>query len=123
MMALEIVKRWLSENQEGVVTIVVPTKVLMHQWLTELASKLNVPTDEIGWAGGGHKDSFTEGRRVLVSIVNSAVKDDYLGAELEAVGNPEHLLVADECHRYTGDTFSNIFAYPRTASLGLSLSE
>lgn len=120
VMALDIIKRWLSENLDGVVTVIVPTKVLMHQWLTELSSKLNVPVEELGWAGGGHKDAFTDGRRVLVSIVNSAVKDDYLEEALDTAGNPEHLLVADECHRYTGDTFSNIFSYPRTASLGLS---
>lgn len=120
VMALEVIRRWLDENPEGVVTVVVPTRVLMQQWLTELRSKLQVPTDEIGWAGGGHKDSFEDGRRILVSIVNSSVKDDYLGEELAKADNPPHLLIADECHRYTGDKFSNIFSYPRVASLGLS---
>lgn len=120
VMALEIIRRWLDRNPNGVVTVVVPTRVLMHQWLTELASKLNVPSGDLGWAGGGHKDSFSDGRRILVSIVNSAVKDDYLGAELREAGSPPHLLVADECHRYTGEVFSNIFEYPRTDSLGLS---
>jgi superfamily II DNA or RNA helicase len=60
------------------------------------------------------------GRRILVAIVNSAVKGGYLGEQLEAADDPPHLLVADECHRYTGETFSNVFTYPRTASLGLS---
>jgi len=120
IMALEVVRQWLKENPNGVVTVIVPTKVLMHQWLTELASKLNVPADEIGWAGGGHKDGFEEGRRILVSIVNSAVKEDYLAERLSAAEDPPHLLVADECHRYTGEVFSNIFNYPRTAALGLS---
>lgn len=120
VMALAVIRQWLDRNPDGVVTVVVPTKVLMHQWLTELASKLNVPIEDVGWAGGGHKDSFSDGRRILVSIVNSAVKDDYLGEELHAAESPQHLLVADECHRYTGDVFSNIFKYPRTASLGLS---
>ncbi|GAB7012966.1 DEAD/DEAH box helicase [Halolamina salina] len=120
VMALEVVRRWLQQSDEDrVVTVVVPTKVLMHQWLTELVSTLNVPIDDIGWAGGGTKHNF-EDCKILVSIVNSAVKDDYLGNALEAVGTPEHLLIADECHRYTGDKFSNIFTYPRAASLGLS---
>lgn len=119
VMALEVIRKWLEEDDDRVATVVVPTKVLMHQWLTELVSTLNVPIEDIGWAGGGHKDEF-EDCRIIVSIVNSAVKDDYLGQTLERAGTPEHLLVADECHRYTGDKFSNIFSYPRTASLGLS---
>lgn len=120
VMALEVIRRWLNQNPNGVVTVLVPTKVLMHQWLTELASKLNIPIKELGWAGGGHKDSFEEGRRVLVSIINSAVKDDYLAESLSAAGNPPHLLIADECHRYTGEVFSNVFEYSRTSALGLS---
>ncbi|MDL0134056.1 DEAD/DEAH box helicase [Halobacterium salinarum] len=120
VMALEVVRRWLAEHPDGVVTILVPTKVLMHQWLEELVEKLNVPADDVGWAGGGHKDGFEDDHRILVSIVNSAVKDNFLGDSLATTGVEEHLLVADECHRYTGETFSNVFEYPRTASLGLS---
>jgi superfamily II DNA or RNA helicase len=120
VMALEVIRNWLDEHPDGVITVVVPTKVLMRQWLEELVEKLNVPAGDVGWAGGGHKDRFEEDYRILVSIVNSAVKDDFLQETLEAVGADEHLLIADECHRYTGDTFSNVFDYPRTASLGLS---
>jgi superfamily II DNA or RNA helicase len=119
VMALEVIRRWLAEHDDGVVTVVVPTRVLMRQWLTELVSTLGVPVEDVGWAGGGHKDAY-EDRRVLVTIVNSAVKDDYVGEQLAAAGTPPHLLVADECHRYTGDHFSTVFTYPRTASLGLS---
>lgn len=120
VMALEVIRRWLDENEEGVVTIVVPTRVLMYQWLVELTSKLNVPVDELGWAGDGTKHSFEDGVRVLVTIVNTAVKDDYLQRQLEAIDRPEHLLIADECHRYTGDVYSNVLKYHSTATLGLS---
>ncbi|WP_138007382.1 DEAD/DEAH box helicase [Halalkalirubrum salinum] len=119
VMALDILRQWLTENSDRIATIVVPTNVLMRQWLTELVSTLNIPVDEVGWAGGGHKDNFKE-CRVLVTIVNSAVQNEYLRTALRQVDNPEHLLIADECHRYTGDKFSNIFDYPRSASLGLS---
>jgi superfamily II DNA or RNA helicase len=119
-MALDVIRRWLKEHPNGVVTVVVPTKVLMQQWLTELVEKLNVPLSDIGWAGDGNRDSFTDGCRVLVSIVNTAVKNDYLNNILRDCGSPPHLLVADECHRYTSDVFSNVFSYHRTASLGLS---
>lgn len=120
VMALEVIRRWLDRHPEGVVTVLVPTRVLMRQWLEELVEKLNVPTDQVGWAGGGHKDRFEEDYRIIVSIVNTAVKDDFLENTLCAAGVDEHLLIADECHRYTGETFSNVFSYPRTASLGLS---
>lgn len=120
VMALDVIRQWLHDGPDDrVATIVVPTNVLMRQWLTELVGTLNVPVEEIGWAGGGHKDDF-EDCRIIVSIVNSAVKNDFLEEALNDAGNPEHLLVADECHRYTGDKFSNIFSYHRTASLGLS---
>lgn len=120
VMALDVIKRWVEKHPDGVVTVIVPTNVLMRQWLEELVEKLNAPTDDIGWAGGGHKDRFDDGYRILVSIVNSAVKDDFLQDTLDAAEADEHLLIADECHRYTGETFSNVFDYPRTASLGLS---
>lgn len=122
VMALEVIRRWLNETDDGVVTIVVPTKVLMYQWLTELTQKLNVPLNDLGWAGDGHRDSFDDGDgiKILVSIVNTAVKDDYLATCLDDVGLPPHLLVADECHNYTGDVHSNVLGYHNTATLGLS---
>lgn len=120
VLALEIIRRWLDENEDGVVTVVVPTRVLMYQWLAELSSKLNVPVDELGWAGDGTRHTFDDGIRVLVTIVNTAVKDDYLQRQLDAVDRPEHLLIADECHRYTGDVHSNVLTYHSTATLGLS---
>lgn len=120
VMALDVIKEWITTTEDGVITIVVPTRVLMKQWLTELLTKLNVPPEEVGWAGDGQRDAFTNGRRIVVSIINTAVLDDFLQSELTAVDEPPHLLVADECHRYTGDTFSDIFSYHRTAELGLS---
>jgi len=120
VMALEVLRQWLADNPDGVVTVVVPTKVLMHQWLEELVETLGVPPSDIGWLGDGQKDGFEDGYRVLVSIVNSAVKEDALSQTLRQAGVDDHLLIADECHRYTGDTFSTIFDCERTAALGLS---
>lgn len=119
IMALDVLRKWLAGDSDRVATVIVPTKVLMQQWLVELVSTLNVPVNDVGWVGAGHKDDF-EDCRVLVSIVNSAVQNDYLKTILQEAGTPEHLLIADECHRYTGDKFSNVFDYPRSASLGLS---
>jgi len=120
VMALDVIREWISDTDDGVITILVPTRVLMKQWLTELLTKLNVPPEDVGWAGDGQRDAFTNDRRIVVSIVNTAVLDDFLQSELTAVDDPPHLLIADECHRYTGDTFSDVFTYHRTAELGLS---
>jgi len=119
-MALDIIRDWITTTDNGVITIIVPTRVLMKQWLTELLTKLNVPPEDVGWAGDGQRDAFTNNRRIVVSIINTAVLDGFLQSELAAVDEPPHLLVADECHRYTGDTFSDVFEYHRTAELGLS---
>jgi superfamily II DNA or RNA helicase len=119
VMALGAINEWLEKHPDGVVTVVVPTKVLMHQWLREFIDKLNVPPSDIGWAGDGQKDTHGD-RRILVSIVNSAVKDDFLAQSIEAADKDEHLLVADECHRYTGDVHSGILEYHNTATMGLS---
>jgi superfamily II DNA or RNA helicase len=120
VMALAVLERFLDQNPDGIVTVIVPTRVLMRQWLEELTQTLNVPPEALGWAGGGHKDSFDENTRVLVSIVNSAVSEDFLYEAVTERSPSEHLLIADECHRYTGETFSEVFDVPRTASLGLS---
>jgi len=120
VMALEVIRQWLADHPDGVVTVIVPTKVLMHQWLEELVETLGVPADDIGWLGDGHKDGFEDEYRVLVSIVNSAVKDGALSQTLRNADVGDHLLITDECHRYTGDTFSEVFDCHRTASLGLS---
>jgi superfamily II DNA or RNA helicase len=120
VMALSVVRQFLDQNPDAVVSVIVPTRVLMRQWLEEFSETLNIPTDEVGWAGGGHKDTFDDGTRVLVSIVNSAVSDNFLAEAVDARDPTDHLLVADECHRYTGDKFSDVFEVSRTASLGLS---
>jgi len=119
VMALGAINEWLEKHPDGSVTVVVPTKVLMHQWLREFIEKLNVPPSDIGWAGDGHKDSHGE-CRIIVSIVNSAVKDDYLRKSLGEANSDEHLLVADECHRYTGEVHSRVLEYPNSATMGLS---
>lgn len=121
VMALEVIRRWLDRVDGGVVTIVVPTRVLLYQWMSELTEKLNVPVDDIGWAGDGHRDEFVaDDVRVLVTVVNTAVKNDFLQSALANAGEPPHLLVADECHNYTGDVHSNVLEYHNSATLGLS---
>lgn len=120
IMAMEVIRRWLKRNPNGIISVIVPTKVLMYQWLKEFASKLHVPAEDIGWLGDGQKDKYSNGYKIIVSIVNSAVKGDFLKEDITKMGKPPHLFIADECHRYTGDVFQKIFECPRAASLGLS---
>lgn len=119
--ALLAIEDLLKEVSDLRTSVIVPTKVLMYQWATELVRILGVPPEDIGLRGDGHKDSFGDGKRVMVSIVNSAVQDDYLRRDVEALrGNLAHLLIADECHRYQGAHFSKVFEVPFAYGLGLS---
>jgi len=99
--------------------IVVPTIVLMHQWYDEFQKHSNLPMNIIGMLGGGYRDSFTEGKRVLISVLagakdylNKNVRDSKIGDKL--------MLVVDECHRAAAGEVSKVFKTPRRYNLGLS---
>lgn len=56
------------------VAIVVPTIVLMNQWVEEIADKGNLPSSAIGRLGGGYDEVFSEGRRILIAVLATACK-------------------------------------------------
>lgn len=121
IMAMLAIEEFVSKNPNTVVSIIVPTKVLMYQWGTEIARLLGVGSKEIGLRGDGFKDRFVDGKRVVVSIVNSAIKNAHLEKDIgELPGDVNHLLIADECHRYGGDEFNKVFNARIDAKLGLS---
>jgi len=121
IMALMAISEYLSRYPDSRVSIIVPTKVLMYQWATELSKMLGLGSDEIGLRGDFFQDSFSAGKLVIVSIVNSAVKDERLKKDIETFGAKiHHLLVADECHRYGGEKYRKVFECRTTAKLGLS---
>jgi len=121
VMALEAIRRWIKKHPKGVVSVVVPTKVLMYQWLMELRNKLNVPSEEVGWVGDNNKESFLEGKRILVLVVNSAIREDFLKKMIKGIENgSKHFMVADECHRYTAEKFSKVFDCEPESRIGLS---
>lgn len=101
------------------VAIVVPTIVLMHQWYDELLERGNLPREAIGRLGGGYKEDFSGGRRILISVLATAWKELPKAVEKDQVGK-NLLLVADECHRFGAKEMSQIFATERAYSLGLS---
>ena len=120
-LALLAVEQLLKLHPELRVTVLVPTKVLMYQWVMELVRLLGVPPDDIGLRGDGHRDAFAEGRRIVVNIINSAILDDQLRRDVASLpSSTPHLLIADECHRYRGRAFRRAFGARYDFSLGLS---
>ncbi len=118
--AQHLIQRLQSEvDPELRVAIVVPTIVLMRQWLDSFLRNSNLPRPCIGMLGGGATDRFSDTTRVLICVLNSAsallpqrVRDANVGEHL--------LLVVDECHRATGRRMSRVFKATRQFSLGLS---
>jgi superfamily II DNA or RNA helicase len=119
VLAMAIAERLQAEDPELRVAIVVPTIVLMNQWLDVFQTHSNLPGSLIGRLGGGHTDNFGDGRRVLVCVLASArrlLAKDVAQAEIK-----EHLLlIADECHRAGAPEMSSVLETGRRYSLGLS---
>ncbi len=120
ILALAIAERLQNIDRPSLrVAIVVPTVVLLNQWLEELSSRSNLPAAAIGLMGGGHSGSFTAGVRVLICVLNSAAKK--LAADVERAGiGKDLLLIVDECHRAGAAEMKHVFATKRAWSLGLS---
>ena len=106
VMALMAAGAFVEEHPGAVISVVVPSKVLMYQWAEEAAKFLGLGPDDIGFVGDGFSDSYAEGRRLIIWIVNSAVKDNRLGNSIDSLA-PEiaHMLIADECHEYGGEKY------------------
>ncbi|MCD6236365.1 MAG: DEAD/DEAH box helicase [Thermoplasmata archaeon] len=116
-LAMAIIERLKQEYEDLHVTIVVPTIVLLEQWFENLVKKLQISPDEIGLKGGGHNGSF-DGKSVLIIVINSAIKNNFIGRETKDI--PHNLLIVDECHRAGAAKFRNIFSAHRDWELGLS---
>lgn len=120
LFAQHLIERLQTEvDPELRVAIVVPTIVLMRQWLDSFVRYSNLPRSGIGLLGGGVADRFSDTTRVLICVLNSAAA--LLPQRVREAGAGEHLLfVVDECHRATGRRMSRVFKTPRQFSLGLS---
>lgn len=101
------------------VAIVVPTIVLMNQWFEEFVSKGNLPMSAVGRLGGGYKDDFSKGKRIIIGVLASASKE--LPGIVDRAGIGQKLLfVADECHHLGAKEMSRVFQTKRAFNLGLS---
>jgi superfamily II DNA or RNA helicase len=116
-LAMAIIEDLFKYNNELTVTIIVPTIVLMHQWKDNLVNKLQINPRDISLRGGGFRGSFKD-KKILISVINSAIKDDYIERITSKLTS--NLLIVDECHRAGAKQFSRIFNTNRKYSLGLS---
>lgn len=116
-LAMAIIEQLKKKFDDLHVTIIVPTIVLLEQWNDNLVKKLQISPDEIGLKGGGHSDTF-EGKKILIVVINSAIKSGFIERETEGINH--NLFVVDECHRAGASEFRKIFSANRDWELGLS---
>ena len=120
IMAIYAISEYVRENPTAVFSIIVPTKVLMYQWAETISALLGIDDSYVGFRGDGFKDSFSDGKRVVVSIVNSA-RGGVLAADIDMLPNDtRHVIIADECHRFGGESNRTVFDSRHDAILGLS---
>lgn len=98
--------------------IIVPTMVLLDQWLCSLLGNLNIPRDEIAVYYGKEKDPV-QNSKIIVYVINSA--REHVTKHIEKYFPKEDIfLIADECHRYGSKENSKIFNSIYSYTLGLS---
>lgn len=98
--------------------IIVPTMVLLDQWLFSLIDKLHVPRNQIAVYYGKEKDPV-QNRKIIIYVINSA--RDYLAKHVKThFPKEDTFLIADECHRYGSKQNSKIFNISYSFTLGLS---
>ena len=119
ILALALIERLRAQNAELRVAIIVPTVVLLAQWIDELRERSSLPADCIGSIGGGRSDTFNDQTRVLVCVLNSASKKLPAEVSRSMVGE-RLLLVVDECHRAGSAEMRHVLDTARAYSLGLS---
>lgn len=92
--------------------VVVHTKDLARQWISQAAKFLDLDEKEIGLIGSGKKKV---GEKLTIGLVQSLVK--YKTEINKKIGH----IVVDECHRTPSRTFTQVIsAFPAKYLLGLS---
>lgn len=107
VMAIDMIAR---RHQPAI--IIVHTQELALQWMNRIETFLGIPSEQIGFIGGGKKKI---GAMVTVALVQSLYK-----CAQEAAMKIGHLVV-DECHRTPSRTFTEaVSAFDARYMLGLS---
>jgi len=94
----------------GVALVIVPTRALVSQWVSNLRTQL--PGANVGALSGGEKADFSS-HDVVVATVQSLYRAPLKGRSLT-------LVVADEVHRYGSPAFSKALSDSYTWRLGLT---
>ena len=108
------------------VVVVVPTRVLQEQWIDELNLFLSKNEDEeavvVGGLGGEYGSDLKRGasrpkpRKVVVTVAATYSAKSHL----HPTSDEPMLLIADEVHRYSGDSHSQVFHVNFDRRLGLT---
>lgn len=101
---------WAVESERKAL-VVVPTTVLQSQWFDDVKSWLG--WIRVGRLGNGHTGNFAD-YDVLIATVQSCL------AHLAALAHPNAVLIADECHRYGADGWSQVLQPKFRYRLGLT---
>lgn len=94
------------------VLVLVPTIVLLRQWMDRVREHL--PGLGVGLLGDGVDDSGRPDLQVLIAVINSAA------SRAKQFDGRFHLIVADECHRYGAPTFRQALLPSARLRLGLT---
>jgi len=114
ILAFSIIQKLKERHDDLCVLIVVPKVVLMDQWYQELldASKTNFNESLVGRLGGGHKNSFADGKKIIIAVTNSLFNTLINTSETRVFTGGDLLkhvlLIADECHRYASEKYRYI---------------
>lgn len=110
------------------IKIVVPSASLLTQWVSAIRIFFDeiITRQDVGLYYGGQKDSSD--RLFMIYVINSARYSLARHIVKDLENECTVFLIADECHRYTGDENQKIFDFlpftkdcpERYASLGLS---
>lgn len=111
LLALRCVDEYRRTVPAATTVICVPTDALQEQWIDEVASYFDWPTEKVV--------SLTSKRKIVRSRVHVAVINTLA---MLAEHPPEFpvFLVVDECHRAASPEFRRIFHIQTEATLGLS---
>jgi len=125
---LEAIKRWHEANENNYALVVVPTKVLMFQWIEEIDNffeddvftiKKGGGLDTSNWRGAiltFKEGNFVKRYNIILTTYNSLAGD----FPKEKIESENLLLVADEAHNLGTPQRKKILTMETGAALGLS---
>ena len=121
LMALMATCEFINTYHDAVVSVVVPSKVLMYQWAEEAARLIGLNSSSIGLVGDNEHDDFQSGKKLLIWIVNSAIQNNRMQLMVNRLPqSTKHLCIADECHEYGGEKYSAFLKVRSEGKLAIS---